>query len=61
MTYLIARGSANRRPVRRVDIFRPNAWSNVQVLPPYNVDLTLTPTTQEQIRARSDMIDHTRK
>ncbi|KAA0687401.1 hypothetical protein DTW90_33465 [Neorhizobium sp. P12A] len=36
----------------------PNVIRNAQVMPPHQVDLTLAPTTLEQIRAPSDIINH---
>ncbi|SEI19055.1 hypothetical protein SAMN05216228_104318 [Rhizobium tibeticum] len=39
---------------------QPNAFRNAQVLPPHKVDLTLAPTTQEQMRASPNIINHTR-
>ncbi|NLR97486.1 hypothetical protein HGP17_11735 [Rhizobium sp. P38BS-XIX] len=37
---------------------RPNLMRQAQVIPPHQVDLTLAPTTLEQIRAPSEIIDH---
>jgi hypothetical protein len=37
---------------------RPNLTRHAQVMPPQQVDLTLAPTTLEQIRAPSEIIDH---
>ncbi|PZM08957.1 hypothetical protein [Rhizobium tubonense] len=45
-------------PARSSTRAQPNALRNAQVLPPHNVDLTLEPTTLEQIRAPSNIVDH---
>jgi hypothetical protein len=54
MAFMSPTRSSDGRPARPAEPssrFRPNALRNAQVLPPHSVDLTLSPTTLEQIRA----------
>jgi len=45
------RGDRRPQTVNQLNArLKPNALRNVQVLPPYRVDLTLSPTTLDQIQ-----------
>jgi hypothetical protein len=54
MNPFVPAGPTDKRPAipaQPSNRARPNALRNAQVLPPHNVDMTLAPTTLEQIRA----------